>query len=154
MRRSQGCDFSCKEAAFAAVGFALAKCGVAKSEHIDLLSKLLVYVFLPAGMLLVGLVLSEYKLFDLFRRPAVYVVSVLRLFVVPPAIGAVLLLFKNDVLLRDAVVLYAMPCGLNTVVFVKNVGGDCRPGAVLALVSNILACLSIPLVLCVFGISA
>ena len=106
----------------------------------------------PASMLLVGLVLSEYKLFDLFRRPAVYVVSVLRLFVVPLAVGAVLLLFKNDILLRDAIVLYAMPCGLNTVVFVKNVGGDCRPGAALALVSNILACASIPLVLYIFGI--
>ncbi len=108
----------------------------------------------PVSMLLVGLVISEYKLSDLFSRPAVYVVSLLRLFAVPLAIGAVLLLFKNEILLRDAVVHYAMPCGLNTVVLVKNAGGDCRPGAALALVSNILACLSIPLVLYIFGISA
>lgn len=106
----------------------------------------------PISMLLMGIVLSDYKLGELFRRPAVYVVSVVRLFVIPLAVGAVLSLFKNEVLLKSALVLYCMPCGLNTIVFVKNAGGDCRPGAALALVSNILAFLSIPLVLYVFGI--
>ncbi len=106
----------------------------------------------PVSMLLVGLVLSEYKLSDLFRRPAVYIVSALRLLLIPMLIGAVLLLFKNDALLQSALILYAMPCGLNTVVFVKNAGGDCRPGAALALVSNIFACATVPLVLYIFGI--
>lgn len=108
----------------------------------------------PVSMLLVGLVISGYKLTDLFRLRAVYVVSVLRVIVVPLAVGAVLMLFKDEVLLRSALLFYAMPCGLNTVVFVKNAGGDCRPGAALALVSTILACATIPLVLYVFGISA
>lgn len=107
----------------------------------------------PVSMLLVGIVISEYKLLDLFRRPAVYVVTVVRLLAVPFAVGAILLLFKNEFVLRNAVLLYAMPCGLNTVVFVKNAGGDCRPGAALALVSNILGCLTIPIVLYAFGVS-
>ncbi len=107
----------------------------------------------PVSMLLMGIVLSDYKLSELFCRPAVYIVSVLRLFIIPLAIGAILSLFKNELLLRTALTLYVMPCGLNTIVYVKNVGGDCRPGAGLALVSNILACASIPLVLYIFGIS-
>ena len=107
----------------------------------------------PVSMLLLGIVLSDYKLPELFKRPSVYIVSLLRIFVIPVAVGSILLLFKNELLLRTALVVYCMPCGLNTIVYVKNAGGDCRPGAGLALVSSLLACLSIPLVLYIFGIS-
>ncbi len=106
----------------------------------------------PVSMLLLGLVLSEYKLGEMLKRPSVYLVSALRLFAIPVLLGAVLSFFKISTLTSSAVLLYCMPCGLNTIVFVKNAGGDCRPGAALALVSNLLACVSIPLVLYIFGI--
>ena len=108
----------------------------------------------PISMLLAGIVLSDYKFGELFRRPSVYIVSLIRILVIPFAVGGVLRLFgANEILFSTAVSLYAMPCGLNTLVFVKNAGGDCRPGAALALVSNVLACASIPLVLYLFGVS-
>ena len=44
-----------------------------------------------------------------------------------------------------AVLMYAMPCGLNTIVFPKLVGEDCSTGATLALMSNLLAVITIPL---------
>ena len=48
--------------------------------------------------------------------------------------------------------IYALPCGLNTVVFPKLVGENCSVGASLAFVSNILACITIPLVMSLAGI--
>jgi predicted permease len=60
---------------------------------------------------------------------------------------------RTEAAIRAAVILYAMPCGLNTVVFVKNAGGNCEIGAGLALVSSILALGSIPLITYLFGIA-
>ena len=108
----------------------------------------------PISMLLAGIVLSDYKLGELFRRPSVYIVSLVRILAIPLAIGGVLrLIGVSHTLFTTALALYAMPCGLNTIVFVKNAGGDCRPGAGLALVSNLLACASVPLVFFILGIS-
>ena len=45
---------------------------------------------------------------------------------------------------------YAMPCGLNTIVFPKLIGENCEIGAGLALVSNVLAIFTIPLCVAVF----
>ena len=46
-----------------------------------------------------------------------------------------------------------MPCGMNTIVFPKLVGQDCRTGAGLACVTSILCCITIPLCLWLFGIT-
>lgn len=46
----------------------------------------------------------------------------------------------------------SMPCGLNTIVFAKNVGGNCEIGASSALISNVPACISIPVVCAIFNI--
>jgi predicted permease len=53
---------------------------------------------------------------------------------------------------KSAALVLAMPCGLNTIIFPKLVGEDCEIGASLACVSTILSCISIPLVLAVFGV--
>ena len=43
-----------------------------------------------------------------------------------------------------AVLMACMPCGLNTVVFPRMIGQDCRLGAKLILLSCILSCITIP----------
>jgi predicted permease len=42
-------------------------------------------------------------------------------------------------------VLYAMPCGMNTIVYPKLVEKDCRLGAATVLVSTVLSLITIPL---------
>ena len=106
----------------------------------------------PVSMILTGIVISEFGLTAMLKDPRVYIVSVLRLVVVPAAIGGVLTLIGFKEALPVAVLFYCLPCGLNTVVFVKNAGGNCEQGAGLALVSSILGCLTIPLLLSLFGI--
>ena len=106
----------------------------------------------PVSMLLTGIVVSEFDFKSLLKMKKVYVITILRLVVIPVTTGFLLSLFCSRIIVQTAVVLYAMPCGLNTIVFPRLVGEDCSIGAGLAFVSNILACLTIPLVLRLFNI--
>lgn len=106
----------------------------------------------PVSMLLAGIAVSEFPLKALLKDWKAYVVTALRLLVIPIALGLLLVPFGNPVLTQCAVMLFAMPCGLNTIVFPKLVGEDCRIGASLACISNVLACVTIPIVCACFQI--
>lgn len=105
----------------------------------------------PASMLLTGMVISDYKLKDLLSRWQIYVVVALRLLVIPCTVALSLRLLALDTLVIPALMVMAMPCGLNTIVFPKLIGEDCKIGASLAFVSSILCCATIPLCLLLFG---
>jgi len=104
----------------------------------------------PISMLLTGIVISEYNLKEILGDVRIYIMSALRLVVIPVIVGAVLHMFAAPEILRTAVLIYALPCGLNTVVFPKLVGENCKIGAGLALVSHLAACATIPLVFWLF----
>lgn len=106
----------------------------------------------PVSMLMAGIVISEFRLRDLLRQPRTYILTALRLVVIPILLGSALSLLGRPEIVESAVVLLAMPCGLNTIVFPKMVGENCEIGAGLAFISNILACATIPLVFALFGI--
>jgi predicted permease len=106
----------------------------------------------PISMLLTGIVVSEYDLKAILGDAKVYILSALRLLVIPAVIGAVLMPFVQPEVLRIAVLLYALPCGLNTVVFPNLVNEDCKLGAGLAMVSHCAVCLTIPLIFWIFGL--
>ena len=55
-------------------------------------------------------------------------------------------------LVLPALMVLAMPCGMNTIVFPKLVGEDCKPGAALAFITTILCIVTIPICLFVLGI--
>jgi len=106
----------------------------------------------PVSMLMAGIVISEFRLRDLLRQPRLYALVALRLVGIPLALGGLLSLLGRPEIVEAAVVLLAMPCGLNTIVFPKMVGENCEIGAGLALISNVLACVTIPIVFALFGI--
>ena len=108
----------------------------------------------PVSMLLTGIVISQYKLKDMFTNRNVYIMSVLRLLLIPCAVaGAMVLMGANRTIITVALLILAMPCGMNTIVFPKLVGQDCRTGAGLACVTSILCCATIPFCLWLFGIT-
>ena len=108
----------------------------------------------PVSMLLVGIVLADYKIPVLLRDFRIYIITALRLIIIPVALGVALTAFgASEATVCAAVMLYSMPCGLNTVVFVKNAGGNCEIGAGLALLSSVFACVSIPFISYLFGIA-
>ncbi len=106
----------------------------------------------PVSMLLTGIVIAEFSFKSMLKAKKLYIVTLLRNFILPILIGLCLTPFFNTTVIQIAVLMYAMPCGLNTIVFPRLVGEDCSIGAGLAIISNILACVSIPLVLSLFGI--
>lgn len=107
----------------------------------------------PVSMILTGIVISEYKIGELANNKNVYITVLLRLIIIPVVVGILVKMIAGEEIARFAVIFYAMPCGLNTVVFPKMVGEDCRIGAGFAFISNIAACFTIPLVFGLFGIA-
>lgn len=106
----------------------------------------------PVSMILTGLIISEFKLREIALNPRIYPVIILKLIIIPLAVGGILSLFASRATVATAVLLYSLPCGMNSVVFPKLVGEDCRVGAGIALVSTLLSALTIPLIFLVFGI--
>ena len=103
----------------------------------------------PLSMILTGFVLSEFSVKELVANRNAYIFTALRLVGFPLLVFAVSKLLGLFVTLPDAVypsvvIMAAMPCGLNTVVFPKLIGEDCRIGARLAFISNIVSCVTIP----------
>lgn len=108
----------------------------------------------PVGMLLTGIVISEFKLKEIVGNVNIYIITLMRLVVIPVIVGILLRAISGQELTQIAVLFLALPCGLNTIIFPKMVDENCKIGAGLALVSNILGCITIPLLLSVFNIGA
>lgn len=106
----------------------------------------------PISMILTGIVISEFKLKDIALNPRIYPIILIRLVLMPILVGLVLRIFFEPEIVSVAVLLYALPCGMNTVVFPKLVGEDCRSGAGISLVSTLLSALTVPLIFLLFGI--
>ena len=102
------------------------------------------------GMILLGLVISQFSVKDMLGHRNLYIITALRLVGIPVLIGipAMLLLPKDMGLI--ILIFCSLACGLNTVVFPKLVGENCLPGAGIALVSSTAACLTVPVLVKIF----
>ena len=113
----------------------------------------------PISMLLTGIVISQYRMRTLLLRKKTYWATALRLLGIPllvygllkgaayafgllglPAIAAAI-----ASVIPVAVITYCMPCGMNTIVYPKMVGEDCKTGASTVLISTVAALITIPL---------
>ncbi len=104
----------------------------------------------PTGMLLLGMTVSQFRVKDLVMKWQIYPIIALRLVVLPTVIFGICKLLQADYALLPAICTYAMPCGLNSIVFPKLVGQDCTRGAGLVLVSTVLSLVTIPICLYIF----
>lgn len=102
----------------------------------------------PIGTLLMGMSISEFSLRQMLDDKRIYLVTALRLAVIPLAVFAALKLGRWEFAMMPAVCSYAMPCGINSIIFPKLIGQDCHNGAGLVLVSTILSIVTVPL--CVY----
>ena len=104
----------------------------------------------PLSMILTGMTLSTFALRELVTDLRTYLFSAIRLLLLPLCVfGFVSLVsltgWLPDSVLPSAVIMACMPCGLNTIIFPKLIGEDCRPGARLALLTHLFSCLTIPI---------
>ena len=105
----------------------------------------------PCSMLLMGISLSEYRLKDVLLNPKVYIASGLRLIVIPAVIVLISSLFLPKHWLLIEAMIFAMPCGMNTVVYPKLIGKDAHLGAGLTMVSSIATIVTLPLWVYILG---
>lgn len=101
----------------------------------------------PISMMLTGMAISQFSIKELLCNRKVYFICAVRLALMPVLVWALVKLCGFTFALMPAVLLYAMPCGMNTIVFPKLVDKDCRLGAAAVLVSTLLSMLTIPLCL-------
>ncbi len=98
----------------------------------------------PISMILAGMLISSYNLKSLITDVRVYIISALRLVVIPFAICFVLSRFFSSQVVLVAMLAYAMPCGLNTILFQNLAEKKCKIGISLPFISTILSIITIP----------
>lgn len=102
------------------------------------------------GMILLGLVISQFSLKDMLRNRNLYIITALRLVGIPVLIGVPAMLLLPPEMGLIILIFCSLACGLNTVVFPKLVGENCLHGAGIALVSSTAACLTVPVLVEIF----
>ena len=99
----------------------------------------------PLSMVLTGISLSAFAPRELVTDVKTYIVVALRLVGIPALVFGACTLLRLDGVIVPATIMASMPCGLNTIVFPKLVGEDCKIGARLALISHLFSLVTLPL---------
>lgn len=101
----------------------------------------------PIAMLLTGITVSKISFRETFTSVRIYLVSLVRLALMPLAFLLAALLIPFDEVVRIcAVCSLAMPLGLNTIVIPSAYGRDTKVAAGMAIISHLLSLLTIPLI--------
>lgn len=105
----------------------------------------------PVAMVLAGFVIGGYNFKGLITDRKVYIATLLRLIVIP---GVMLLIMNalgiNKEIMTLALICFATPLGLNTIVYPAAYGGETETGASMAMISHTLSVVTIPLMYLVF----
>ena len=105
----------------------------------------------PVAMLLAGFVIGGFDLKELITRKKVYIAALLRLIVIPAIMVLLLRAFgASDLVMTLALICFAAPLGLNTVVYPAAYGSDVKTGASMAVVSHTLAVITLPIMYLIF----
>jgi len=101
--------------------------------------------YTPVTLILTGFVIGDYHVKEILENGMSYVFAALRLLIIPGVFLFVLrLLHAPDILCVIVCLVYACPCGMNTVVYPAAYGEDTCPGASLVLITSTLSVFSIP----------
>ena len=98
----------------------------------------------PVSMLLAGMLISSFDLKELICDKRVYIISALRLLILPFIICLILSKFCSSELVLAAMLVYSMPCGMNTIIFQNIVGNNSKIGVSLPFVSTLFSLITIP----------
>ena len=100
----------------------------------------------PVAMVLAGFVIGGYEFKNLFLNKKVYIATALRLIIIPSVMILVMkALGINKEVLTFALIAFATPLGLNTIVYPAAYGGDTKTGASMAMISHALSVITLPL---------
>ncbi len=101
----------------------------------------------PLSMIIVGAMLSEIRLKDIFSGTLVYYVSFLRLIAVPfLTLGILKLLNADKLLMQIAVIIEAMPAAVLASVLAEKYGADTALASRSVFISTIISMITIPFI--------
>lgn len=101
----------------------------------------------PIAMILTGFIIGGYPIRSLLSAGKIYAVALYRLLFMPVLFALLAGLIRLSPDIRHVLICaYAMPLGLNTIVIPAAYDSDATIGASMALISNILALITIPVV--------
>lgn len=107
----------------------------------------------PLAMLLTGMTIAKIDLKAAMKNGSIYMISVIRLVLMPAAALLVILIIRLPYeLALCTMCALAMPLGLSTIVVPSAYGKDTTVAAGMALISHLLSCLTIPVVFLVFDL--
>ena len=107
----------------------------------------------PVAMVLLGLVIGKYDLIKQITNIRVYIVTILRLFVIPAVLLLILWLLKADnTALITCLFAFGTPMGLNTIIYPSAIGADASVGASMATISHTFSIVSLPIMYLLFTI--
>lgn len=102
----------------------------------------------PLSMILIGSMIAEIPLKELFLSKSIYYFSFIRLILIPVFILYVLKFFKvKGMILSIPVLITAMPAAANTPVFAEIYGGDTVIASKSVLISTLISIITIPLII-------
>lgn len=105
----------------------------------------------PVAMVLAGFVIGGYNFKELILNKKVYIVTFLRLVVLPAIILIALkYLGANEEIMTLALIAFGTPLGLNTIVYPAAYGGETKTGASMTMISHTLSVITIPLMYLAF----
>lgn len=105
----------------------------------------------PVAMVLAGFVIGGYNFKELIGNKKVYIISLFRLILIPALLMVVLKLTgTSKEIMTLALIAFATPLGLNTIVYPAAYGGDTKTGAAMATISHTLSVITIPVMYLIF----
>lgn len=105
----------------------------------------------PIAMVLAGFIIGGYDFKKLLTNTKVYCVTFLRLIAIPAVMMLVLRLLNasEDVMILTLMA-FAVPLGMNTIVYPAAYGGDTETGASMTTISHTLSVLTLPIMYLIF----
>ncbi len=134
------------------LGMAIGLCKIPIPEPVTSLLDAAGACMSPIAMLLTGVVVAALSFKETFTNTRIYFVSLLRLVVFPLIFVGVSYLINFDrTTYLCALCSLAMPLGLNTIVIPAALGRDTKVAAGMAVISHLLAIVTIPLLFSLVG---
>ncbi len=148
-------------------GYFLRKKSIVPNDTFTVLSKLETFVFVPefvttmlvnakncmgpVAMLLAGIVIGGYNFKSLLSDKKVYAATFMRLIAIPAVMLLIMKLFGVSTEIQTfALLAFACPLGLNTIIYPAAYGAETKTGASMAMISHVLSVITIPLMYLIF----
>ena len=129
------------------IGMIIGICNVKLPNFITSLVSVSGSCMSPIAMILTGIVVSSISLKQTFKNVSIYIISIIRLLVMPLIFILIARFIKMpNTLYICAVASLAMPLGLNTIVIPSAYGKDTTVAAGMAIISHIMSAVTIPVI--------